>query len=240
MAETDRRLPREAAADNTLSDIPDIAEALQANPQDRVDTHLGLGVAFSLGNEQPVQLELYQDVLRLSLPEGQLAIPRTPAEISPEGVAFSRPDSFFLSVGQTGEILFQYSPRSEAIPQETPEQVPAVPSPAPPSRTKEKSPPSEKYIGRMGEVKTHWTKAGKLVAEVEITVNDPQRPGSSKLVKFAAFDRMAEALQREYRPGQQVTAVGIPHELKRRTRDGQEYIERQLYFVQPPTLRGGD
>ncbi len=66
---------------------------------------------------------------------------------------------------------------------------------------------------------------------------DPERPGASRLVKFAAFDLMAEVLERNYQPGQLVTAVGIPHELKRRTRDGQEYVERQLYFVQPPKTR---
>ena len=96
---------------------------------------------------------------------------------------------------------------------------------------------SERYVGRMGEVKTHQTKQGKLVAEVELTVADPDRPGSSKLVKCAAFGDNAEALQREYQPGQEVTAVGIPHELQRRGNDGREWVERQLYLVQLPKVR---
>ena len=89
----------------------------------------------------------------------------------------------------------------------------------------------------MGEVRTHKTKAGKLVAEVEITVPDPDRPGASRLVKFAAFGDMAASLRDNYQPGQLVTAVGIPHELKRRNKEGREWTERQLYFVQPPKPR---
>ncbi len=48
---------------------------------------------------------------------------------------------------------------------------------------------------------------------------------------------MAEALRDSYQPGQLVTAVGIPHELKRKGRDGREWSERQLYFVQLPKPR---
>jgi len=48
---------------------------------------------------------------------------------------------------------------------------------------------------------------------------------------------MAQALETDYRPGQLVTAVGIPHELKSRGRDGHEWTERQLYLVQPPKPR---
>ena len=78
---------------------------------------------------------------------------------------------------------------------------------------------------------------GKLVAEVELTVPDPERPGASRLIKLAAFGEKAEALQRDYQPGQEVTAVGIPHELQRRGRDGKSWTERQLYLVQLPKPR---
>ena len=56
-------------------------------------------------------------------------------------------------------------------------------------------------------------------------------------MKFAAFGNMAASLRDNYQPGQLVTAVGIPHELKRRNKEGQEWTERQLYFVQPPKPR---
>ena len=97
---------------------------------------------------------------------------------------------------------------------------------------------SERYVGRLGEVRTHRTKQGTLVAEVELTVPDPDRPGASTLVKFVAFDDKAEALALEQaKPGQEVTAVGIPHELRRRGKEGREWTERQLYFVQLPKPR---
>jgi len=89
----------------------------------------------------------------------------------------------------------------------------------------------------MGSVTTHRTKQGKLVAEVELTVPDPERPGANKLVKLAAFGENAETLKRDYRPGQEVTAVGIPHKLQRRGKDGQGWTERQLYLVQLPKIR---
>ncbi len=128
---------------------------------------------------------------------------------------------------------------SKAIPLPEPVRTPSTDSassssPAPDRQEKAKS---EKYVGRLGEVKAHTTKKGKLVAEVELTVPDPERPGASRLVKFAAFGEMARALQRNYQPGQEVVAVGIPHELTRKNRDGREWTERQLYFVQPPKPR---
>ena len=76
-----------------------------------------------------------------------------------------------------------------------------------------------------------------MVAEVQLTVDDPEQPGASKLIKFAAFGTMAETLREKYQPGQLVTAVGIPHELKRTNKDGRQWTERQLYFVQPPKVR---
>lgn len=229
-----------------------VQTALQATPEDRVDWHLGRGVLFRLGGEHRASLELYPQVVRVTVPHGQLAVPRREPEATPEGVVFQDPEHFVLSVGPTGEVLFQYSP---APPPDTPagdtrktlpSPRPPLPAPAagerPPSPTqataeaKEKA-TSERYVGRLGEVRTHRTKQGKLVAEVELTVADPDRPGASKLVKFAAFGEKAEALAREYQPGQEVTAVGIPHALRRRGKDGREWTERQLYFVQLPKAR---
>jgi hypothetical protein len=167
---------------------------------------------------------------------------KPPVQAPEGGVTFElngQPVGRFMSVSPRGEVLFQYDPGTpESTPREEPKPTVIQQKSTPRTATaKEKSPPSEKYVGRMGEVKTHRTKAGKLVAEVEIAVPDPERPGASRLVKFAAFDLMAEVLEHHYQPGQLVTAVGIPHELKRRTKDGREYIERQLYFVQAPKAR---
>ncbi len=240
--------------------VPSLAAALQATPEERLDRHLGRGVGFRLGQEPETQLEIFPQVVRVTLPNGQIAVVRTEAAVSPEGVAFEQPDRF-LSVGATGEVLFQYFPSAKSgenspgetdvpvrrpplIPEpprqdriEEPERQPAPASPIPNPERREQKAKSEKYVGRLGEIKTHWTKAGKLVAEVEVLVPDPERPGASRLVKFAAFNKMAEALRDSFKPGQEVTAVGIPHELKRTNREGKEWTERQLYFVQLPKSR---
>ncbi len=236
-------------------DVPSLAASLQAAPQERLDRHLGRGIGFTLGGQ--TSLELYPHIVRVSLPAGQVVVPRTEAEVCPEGVVFQDKERFLLSVGPQGDVLFQYSPPSPALRNEsiregevtdtapslpdvleevTPEPV-ALPSPTPPPARSERKEKSEKYVGRLGEIKTHWTKAGKFVAEVEVMVPDPDNPAASRLVKFAAFNRMAEALQQSYQPGQLVTAVGIPHELKRTNRDGKQWTERQLYFVQLPKSR---
>ena len=235
-------------------DVPSLATALQSPAEERVDWYLGRGVVFRLGEDRRNSLELYSQVVRVGLPEGGVMIPRREPQVVPEGVVFEDPERFFLSVGPRGDILFQYSPVSpagttssgereivaEASTRSVPESVSAERatrlSPPPAPETNEK-PKSEKYVGRLGEVKSHTTKQGKLVAEVEITVPDPERPGSSKLVKFAAFGKTAEALARDYQAGQLVTAVGIPHELKRRSQNGREWTERQWYFVQLPKTR---
>ncbi len=237
--------------------VPSLATALHATPEERLDRHLGRGVAFRLGQKPETQLELFPQVVRVTLPHAQIAVTRTEAVVSPEGIAFEQPDRF-LSVGARGEVLFQYfppdrsgesvhaapdvliaQPRLTPQPQHArsePQELPP-PSPASTPAPKEQKGKSEKYVGRLGEIKTHWTKAGKFVAEVEVLVPDPERPGASRLVKLAAFNKMAEALRDSYRPGQEVTAVGIPHELKRTNRDGKEWTERQLYFVQLPKSR---
>ncbi len=266
MSSTERNIPQKDTPSSPVPatdqahrqlelDVPSLATALQAAPHERLDRHLGRGVGFNLGDDEGAHLELYSQVVRVTVPKGQLVVPRTEAEVSPEGVVFQEHERFLLSVGPTGEVLFQYSPPSpaseadrdtpwdaqpgRAVPLPEPAPLPSSeprdpPSPAPERKEKAKS---EKYVGRLGEVKTHTTKTGKLVAEIELTVPDPDRPGASRLVKFAAFGEMAAALQRNYQPGQEVTAVGIPHELKRKTRDGREWTERQLYFVQPPKPR---
>lgn len=237
--------------------VPSLATALQATPEERLDRHLGRGVGFRLGQEPETHLELFPQVVRVTLPHGQIAVARTEAAVSPEGVAFEQPDRF-LSIGARGEVLFQHFPPDQSgesvhaatdvviakpplppHPQDPGSELQErqLPSPASTPAAKEQKGKSEKYVGRLGEIKTHWTKAGKFVAEVEVLVPDPDRPGASKLVKFAAFNRMAEALRDSYQPGQEVTAVGIPHELKRTNREGKEWIERQLYFVQLPKSR---
>ena len=73
-------------------------------------------------------------------------------------------------------------------------------------------------MGRLGTVERHKTRQGKLVGEVYLTVDDPDKPGTSQLVKFAAFGDNAQALKDNYQPGQVVTAVGIPHKIQRRNR----------------------
>ena len=235
---------RELSVPDPAGDPPSIAVALQSPAKEALDRQLGRGIVFNLGENQGTRLELFPSVIRLSLPFAQLAIPRTEATVRSEGVVFEDA-GFFLSVGASGGVLFQASParQFEAPHQKSSAQAtehPPAPadeprSPAP--EEKEPKPKSERYVGRLGEVQLHRTKAGKLVAEVELTVADPQHPGSSQLVKFVAFGEMAETLQKNYQPGQLVTAVGIPHELKRQSRDGREWTERQLYFVQPPKPR---
>lgn len=235
-------------------DVPALETALHAPPEMLLDSHLGPGVAFRFG-EEATSLELYSQVVRLKLPRVELAVPRRDPRVSSEGVVFEDPERFFLSVGPRGDVLFQYSPSPPAadderlrsasgpapaalmsppVQGESPAALPAPPPAVPEAKGRAES---EKHIGRMGEVKTHTTRQGTLVAEVELTVADPDRPGSSKLVKFAAFGTKAEVLQRDYSPGQEVVAVGIPHELKRRSHDGREWVERQLYLVQPPKVR---
>jgi len=234
-------------------DIPSLQAALQSAPEERVDWHLGRGVLFRFGTERQASLELYPQVVRVTVPHAQLAVPRRQHEVAPEGIVFQDPEHFLLSVGPTGEVLFQYSPSSpgadtlaNVAPECKPSPRPALATPAPgegsgglssPTTEAKEKAKSEWYIGRMGEVRVHRTKHGKVVAEVELTVADPDRPGASQLVKFVAFGENADALERTYQPGQEVSAVGIPHELKRRGRDGREWTERQLYFVQLPKPR---
>ena len=227
-------------------DVPSLETALQSSPEEHLDWHLGPGVIFRLGEERKSALELYSQVLRITLPNGQLALPRREAEVAPEGVVFQDPDRFLLSVGPQGDVLFQYSAQANReVGQEQPAPnqpaiAPESTSPLSPPRGREakEKPKSERHLGRLGEVRTHRTKQGKLVAEVEVAVPDPERPGSHRLVKFVAFNEKAEALKREYSPGQEVVAVGIPHELRRRSKEGREWTERQLYFVQLPKVRG--
>ena len=215
-----------------------LAATLSSTSEPCFDARLGAGAAIPL---PAVRLELYDQVVRVNLPTAQVAMLRTTPEVSPESVVFQHADGVRLAVAAAGAVVFQaapidavgapFSPARRA----EPEAAPARPSSAPASP--EGKPKSERYVGRLGEVKLHQTRAGKLVAEVALTVDDPERPGAAQLVKFAAFDAMAEALRDRYRPGQLVTAVGLPHELKRRDRDGREWVERQLYFVQPPKPR---
>jgi hypothetical protein len=231
--------------------VPSLETALQSRAEPRLDRHLGNGVRFRFGEHGENNLELYSQVVRVTLPRVELALPRREPQVAPEGVVFTDPD-FFLSIGASGSVLFQYEPASPAAEtaraarREVPEQPVRVtaepattervsPSPAPAPEAKDKA-KSEKFVGRLGEIKVHTTKQGKVVAEVEIAVPDPERPGSSRLVKFAAFGEKAETLQQQYEAGQLVTAVGIPHEIHRRSGD-REWTERQYYFVQLPKIR---
>ena len=258
MSETEQQVSRsdesQAAHRQLDLDVPSLETALQSTPEERLDWHLGRGVLFRLGQPEQASLELYPQIERVSVPQGQLAVSRREAEVVPEGVVFQDPDQFFLSVGPSGEVLFQYWPTSASAAAHTSvtsEHVQSsrssraeatradrrAASPSSPAAVVKEKAKSERYLGRLGEVKTHRTKQGKLVAEVELTVADPERPGASQLVKFVAFGEKAKALQREYQSGQEVTAVGIPHELRRRGRDGRGWTERQLYFVQLPKPR---
>jgi hypothetical protein len=252
MSSIERRSPPPQPHDATHRqpdpELSSLELALRACPEERIDPHLGRGAAFRLGNGQRVSLELFPQVVRMTVPTGQIALPRSEAAVRPEGVVFQG-EHHVLSVGPTGAVLFQYAPpdgervdAAEAPTQpiwaghsaSTRGESAPPPSPAPEAREK---PKGERYVGRLGEVRAHQTRAGKLVAEVDLTIADPDRPGASRLVKFAAFGEKAEALARDYQPGHEVTAVGIPHELRRRDRHGREWTERQLYFVQLPKHR---
>jgi hypothetical protein len=258
MAEREQQVSRsgesEAAHRRLDLDVPSLETALQATSEERLDWHLGRGVIFRLGQPERASLELYPQIVRVSLPQGQLSVSPREAEVVPEGVVFQDPDQYFLSVGPSGEVLFQYWPTSAsasahtAVTSEHIQPARSAPaeatraerrkaSPSSPAAGSKEKAKSERHVGRLGEVKSHRTKQGKLVAEVELTVPDPERPGASQLVKFVAFGEKADVLQREYQPGQEVTAVGIPHELPRLGKDGREWTERQLYLVQLPKPR---
>lgn len=233
-----------------------LAAVFGVKPERQMDAQLGDGVIFHLGPDRQTSVELYPHIVRVSLPQAQLAIPHTDIVLTPTGVVFAQPERFHLALSAEGAIVFQAPPPPAAAP-EMPgapgdsshhpvaqptapphRSAPSVPSQGP-SRTP--SPPAaetpsrgERYVGRLGTVTTHTTKGGKLVAEVALTVDDPEHPGASRLVTFVAFDAKAEALRDTYQPGQLVTAVGIAHELTRRARDGRVWTERQLYLVQLP------
>lgn len=243
-----------AAVSPQSAEVAALGAALAATPQPRVDAQLGDGVIFDVGPERQTSVELYPHVVRVSIPQAQLAIPRTDIVLTPTGVVFAQPERFHLALSAEGGITFYAPPPVPApelpgapgdsshhpIPQppaprhrsapSVPPQGPSL-TPPPPAETPSRG---ERYVGRLGTVTTHTTKGGKLVAEVTLTVDDPDHPGASRLVTFVAFDAKAEALRDTYQPGDLVTAVGIAHELTRRARDGRVWTERQLYLVQLP------
>ena len=178
--------------------------------------------------------------VQVSLPEGQLALPRTGATISSSGVVFVEPDYVTLSVG-TASMHVTWSPAGadgqaarDAADQRArvADSHPRSPAPLP----QERPATAERSLGCLGEIRAYRTRTGRLVAEVEFTVNAPAQSSASRLGKSVAFGPMAEPLQRDDQPGHRGTAAGIPHELKRRSRVGQESTERQLSFVQPPKV----
>ena len=153
-----------------------------------MDWHLGRGVLFRLGAAQQASQELYSHVVRVTVPHGHLPSPAASTTSPPKASSSRIRSTFFLSVSPTGEVLFQYSPG--VTPADTPPGAPAAalspssPLPAPAvserlgsatrpaieaTKAKEKA-KSERYVGRLGDVRTHRTKQGKLVAEVELTV----------------------------------------------------------------------
>src|SRR6476620_7547808 len=95
-------------------DVPSLETALQSRSETRLDWHLGPGVVFPLGADGRSSLELYSQVVRVTVPEGGVQIPRREPQVAPEGVVFADPERFVLSVGPRGDVLFQYSPASPA------------------------------------------------------------------------------------------------------------------------------
>src|SRR4051794_31142131 len=95
-------------------DVPSLETALQSRSETRLDWHLGPGVVFPLGEDRRSSVELYPQVVRVSLPGGGVMIPRREPQVAPEGIVFEDPERFFLSVGPRGDVLFQYSPTAPA------------------------------------------------------------------------------------------------------------------------------
>lgn len=227
--------PAEARPTPPQLDLPALADALQVAPARRTDVHFGTGYAFALGDAGETQLELYRSAVRVSMGDRQVALPRSEAQISNEGVVFED-EHGLLSVGAAGDVLFQYTPSSPPASAELPAEPTTQPQAETPPLSREGKPKvkSERHVGELGQVFTHTTKTGKFVAEVELAIPDPQRPGQKLFVKFAAFNDMAQELITNYRPGDEVTAVGVPHELQRSNGKGHHWTERQLYLVRPP------
>ncbi len=97
--------PVPSGSDPSSEDIAALSETLGR----QVDLHFGDGVVFSLRDHGRVNLELFPTVVRVSMADCQLVLPRLPAQPSSEGVVFGDGRSL-LSVGASGEVLFQYVP----------------------------------------------------------------------------------------------------------------------------------
>ena len=160
--------------------VPSLETALQSPAAACVDWHLGRGVVFALG-EHRASLELYPQVVRVSVPQGQLDGP--PSKRSggrcPKGSSSRIPITSSCRWDRGGDVLFQSPPApppgdrartaattgaaaNGALPllerQAAPSQPADVPRSPAPRREKARS---ERYIGRLGEVKTHTTKPGQ-------------------------------------------------------------------------------
>src|SRR5947199_6209278 len=108
MPDSESRLSRERG--NTSQqlgfDVPSLESALHSPPEARLDRHLGPGVLFRFGESGASSLEIYSQVVRISLPDEELAIRRREPHVAAEGVIFEHPERFFLSVGPSGDVLF--------------------------------------------------------------------------------------------------------------------------------------
>jgi len=138
------------AASEPTNELASVSEVLGSAPTQRTDLHLGHGVAFALGSEGQTTLELYAQMTRVSMGDRQLALPRLPAQLSPEGVVFED-EHGLLSVGASGEVLFQY-----------------VPSPAP----TERHPQPDAAITPTISATTSEPARGSRPAETESPVSD--------------------------------------------------------------------
>jgi hypothetical protein len=200
-------------------DVASIADVLGAAPTQRTDLHLGHGMVFALGREGQTTLELYPQMTRVSMGDRQLVLPRLPAQLSSEGVVFED-ERGLLSVGASGEVLFQYMP--SPAPSTAPTLHGTTTEPARASRSAEaESPVSDDSGGAEGQSEDtslppggkrerdetkrilkgrliapptfHANpKSGALIGEFRVAVGRKDDPDKTDFVKVSCFDNPAK------------------------------------------------
>lgn len=211
--------PGDTPTAEPASELASVSEALGSTPTQRTDLHLGCGVVFALGNQGQTTLELYPQVTRVCMGDRQLALPRLPAQIGSEGVVFED-EHGLLSVGASGEVLFQYvpspapamTPTTRATTTEpaqgsrpaatespvsddsvTPETHPDDTSPAP--RGKRERDETKRILkGRLIAPPTFHAnpKSGALIGEFRVAVGSKDDPERTEFVKVSCFDNPAK------------------------------------------------
>jgi hypothetical protein len=216
---TESRSPLPSDSDPSSDELASVADALGIPVRRQVDLHLGDGVAFSLGEEGQTTLELYPTLVRVSMGDRQLALPRLPAHVSAEGVVFED-ERGLLSVGATGEVLFQFVPSpaeslsttphttTTARQQVSPPEAAALPvtddsaAPATPpdetspssSRTREREQTKRIVKGRLIAPPTFHPnpKTQALIGEFRVAVGSKDDPETTEFVKVSCFDNPAK------------------------------------------------